>query len=240
MPRVSVLLPILLLGLLTAPFPPAQAAETEGPSSAATFRAADRQKIAILEFEPVTAKARSSEKGRLVSEMLTTAAVNSGRFEVVERRIISRLLEELEFGERGLTYTSAALKVGAMAGATAILSGSVAEEDGKARLDARYIDVESGRILWAGVAMGPSSLSGISEATRRLFRDLAAFADAARRQPPPVALKDDDAATAPPPAASPGDEASPPPAAAEAPPGPGSNTWLMLTRSNKKADLRLF
>ncbi|WP_176629346.1 FlgO family outer membrane protein [Desulfolutivibrio sulfodismutans] len=220
MPRASAFLLFLLLGLLAVPLAPAQAAEAESPSSGATFRAADRQKIAILEFEPVTAKARNSEKGRLVSEMLTTAAVNSGRFEVVERRIISRLLEELEFGERGLTYTSAALKVGAMAGATAIVSGSVAEEDGKTRIDARFIDVETGRILWAGVAMGPASLSGISDATKRLFRDLAAFADAARRQPPPAAPKDDDAATAPP-AAPPGDEAPPPPAAAEAPPGPG-------------------
>jgi tetratricopeptide (TPR) repeat protein len=222
MPRASAFLLILLLGLLAArPIAQALAAEADGLSLAATVHGASRPKIAILEFEPVTAKARNSEKGRLVSEMLTTAAVNSGRFEVVERRIISRLLEELEFGERGLTYTSAALKVGAMAGAAAILSGSVAEEDGKARLDARYIDVESGRILWAGVAMGPSSLSGISEATKRIFRDLAAFADAARRPPPPVAPKDEDAATAAPPAAPSSDEAPPPPAAAEAPPGPG-------------------
>jgi len=229
MPRASAFLLILLLGLLAArPIAQALAAEADGLSPAATVLGASRPKIAILEFEPVTAKARNNEKGRLVSEMLTTAAVNSGRFEVVERRIISRLLEELEFGERGLTYTSAALKVGAMAGATAILSGSVAEEDGKARLDARYIDVESGRILWAGVAMGPSTLSGISEATRRLFRDLAAFAEAERRPPPPVAPKDGDAATAPPPAASPS------PAAADAPPGPG-NTEASASEAVRRA-----
>lgn len=168
MPRVSAVLFFLVLCLCLAP---------------AGLRAAGGvQKIAILEFEPVTARAKSSEKGRLVSEMLTTAAVNSGRFEVVERRIISRLLEELEFGERGLTYTSAALKVGAMAGATAIVGGSVAEEDGKARIDARLIDVESGRILWAGVAMGPAGLSGVSGAADRLFADLAAFAEAERRR----------------------------------------------------------
>lgn len=181
MPRASAfLLIILLYALPVLSALPADAAEGDGLYSAATSRAADRQKIAILEFEPVTATARKNEKGRLVSEMLTTAAVTSGRFEVVERRIISRLLEELEFGERGLTYTSAALKVGAMAGATAILSGSVAEEGGKTRIDARFIDVETGRILWAGVVMGGTSLQGVSDAARRIFRDLNAYAAAAQ------------------------------------------------------------
>jgi curli biogenesis system outer membrane secretion channel CsgG len=145
MPRASAFLLILLILLFsvlaTRAIPPALAADADAPSRTAASRSMGRTKIAILEFEPVTATARKNEKGRLVSEMLTTAAVKSGRFEVVERRIISRLLEELEFGERGLTYTSAALKVGAMAGATAILSGSVAEDDGKTRIDARFIDV---------------------------------------------------------------------------------------------------
>ncbi|MDQ7831857.1 MAG: FlgO family outer membrane protein [Desulfovibrionaceae bacterium] len=182
MPRASAFLLILLIllfgALATRAIPPALAAEADAPARTAASRSMDRTKIAILEFEPVTATARKNEKGRLVSEMLTTAAVKSGRFEVVERRIISRLLEELEFGERGLTYTSAALKVGAMAGATAILSGSVAEDDGKTRIDARFIDVETGRILWAGVAMGGGSLSGVSDATNRIFRDLDAYAAA--------------------------------------------------------------
>jgi TolB-like protein len=197
MPRASAVLCSLLVGLCWA-LPVLWADETAQSGQ-------DRQKIAILEFEPATAKARASEKGRLVSEMLTTAAVSSGRFEVVERRIISRLLEELEFGERGLTYTSAALKVGAMAGATAIVGGSVAEDDGKTRIDARFIDVETGRILWAGVAMGSSSLSGVSDAAGRLFRDLAAFAAAAPR----------DAATPPPPRQSPDPAPVQPPVPAE-------------------------
>jgi|GEM_PF-2051462 len=189
MPRASALLLILLFHALPVlSVFPAGAAEGDGSLPATTSRGGDRHKIAILEFEPVTATARKNEKGRLVSEMLTTAAVTSGRFEVVERRIISRLLEELEFGERGLTYTSAALKVGAMAGATAILSGSVAEEGGKTRIDARFIDVETGRILWAGVVMGGTSLQGVSDAARRIFRDLDAYAAAqgdlpARGQP---------------------------------------------------------
>jgi len=215
MPRVSVALFSLFFSLLWA-------ASGCFHDDAATAGEASRPKIAILEFEPVTAKARTSEKGRLASEMLTTAAVHSGRFEVVERRIISRLLEELEFGERGLSYTSAALKVGAMAGAAAIVNGSVAEEDGKTRIDARFIDVESGRILWAGVAMGPSSLSGISEAATRIFRELAAFLDAERRQTaPPAAPKADAPSTERSPASASGDAVSPPTTTADTSPGAG-------------------
>jgi tetratricopeptide (TPR) repeat protein len=209
MPRVSAALFSLVFSLLWA----ASGCLSGAAAQAAAAGDASRPKIAILEFEPVTAKARTSDKGRLVSEMLTTAAVNSGRFEVVERRIISRLLEELEFGERGLSYTSAALKVGAMAGAAAIVNGSVAEEDGKTRIDARFIDVESGRILWAGVAMSSSSLSGISDAATRIFRDLAAFLAAQRRQAAPAPAPSDDA---PPPATSP----APPTETAATPPLP--------------------
>ncbi|QLA20710.1 FlgO family outer membrane protein [Desulfolutivibrio sulfoxidireducens] len=145
---------------------PVQAAETAAPG---------RMRIAVLEFEPATPEARTSEKGRLVSEMLTTAAVNSRWFAVVERRIVSRLLEEMEFGERGLSYTSAALKVGALTGAAAILSGSVAESGGRTRIDARCIDVESGRILWAKVVTSGSGLDSVAAASQRLMRELEGF-----------------------------------------------------------------
>lgn len=168
----------------------------------------DRMRVAVLEFEPATPEARASGKGRLVSEMLTTAAVNSRWFAVVERRLVSRLLEEMEFGERGLSYTSAALKVGALTGATAVLSGSVAESGGRTRIDARFIDVESGRILWAKVVTSGSGLDSIASSSQRLVRELDAFA--ARH------LRETARAAMPPPAT----DAAPPGGPREIAPGP--------------------
>ncbi len=46
-----------------------------------------RRKIAILEFEAVNDEARASNKGRIVSEKITTAAVKSDMFDVVERQL---------------------------------------------------------------------------------------------------------------------------------------------------------
>ena len=61
-----------------------------------------------------------------LSEMLQMHLVNQSAFQVVERALIERILEEQEFQMSGVT-SSDMMKIGALAGANKIIAGSVSK-----------------------------------------------------------------------------------------------------------------
>jgi|GEM_PF-2433155 len=153
---------------------------------------ANKRKIAILEFQTVSDAASQSVKGRIVSEKITTAAVKSGLFEVVERHLIQRILDENEFGKDGISGTTAQ-KIGALLGADAVLTGVVTEYKDQLSIDARLIDVASGRIIMADEAYARNDLQGITEASKTVYAKMtgvlrpdAAQAQAAAPTQPPA------------------------------------------------------
>ncbi|MBI2424656.1 MAG: hypothetical protein HYV27_17630, partial [Candidatus Hydrogenedentes bacterium] len=60
-----------------------------------------------------------------MTEMLTDALVNSGRFVVVERAIIDKVMEEQARGESGGVAAGSAAKVGRLLGAKFLVSGAI-------------------------------------------------------------------------------------------------------------------
>lgn len=147
------------------------------------------KKIAVLAFDEMDAEAKENALGRLVSEKLTTAAVRSGVFQVVERRLIEKILTEMEFGAKGASYSSVAQKVGELAGADAVLSGSVSVWRGKASIDARLVNVADGAILAAEEAFTGLDPEAVSQASAKAFSRMAAviYPQSARgvESPPP-------------------------------------------------------
>ena len=114
--------------------------------------------------------------GRGIANMLVTALVNSDRFTVVERNpeIIQKMLEEQALGLSGVIDPATAVKVGRMLGAKGVVIGEVSEFGiqktgvfvglgGKKTIttrvviDARMVDVETGRIIIAAPGFGQSS-----------------------------------------------------------------------------------
>lgn len=152
---------------------PALAAAQAKPAS---FR------IAILEFDPVTAEAEKDNLGRVSAEFLITAAVNSGSFSVVERAAIRKVLDEMQFGQGSGAPATAAQAIGSMVGAQGVLTGSVAKTGGSVRMDARLIDVASGNIVAARSAYAKSDLRSIATASELLVSQLEG--DLARLTPP--------------------------------------------------------
>ncbi len=128
--------------------------------------------IAILEFEAVNDEAKIGNKGRMVSEMLTTAAVKQG-LQVVERHMIRKIMDEMEFGDSGFSGTDAQ-KIGVVLGAKAVLSGSVSEFLGQLRIDARLVNVTDGTILLADGAQAQLTLDSIAAAVQSLMRKMVA------------------------------------------------------------------
>jgi len=153
---------------LTQPPP----AETGQPASVEPL--ADPVKVAILKLK--TMNTGDDQLGPMVTEFLTTAAVNTGVFGIVERELLDRIFKEQEFGQTGLVQDGEAQEVGRMVGADAVVTGSVSRFSGAVRIDARIISVETGRVMAAANRIASSDLHGISGACDQIMLTLASKA----------------------------------------------------------------
>jgi len=107
----------------------------------------DRKIIAIKDFEVIMG--RNKEVGKYVQEDITTALVNSGQFNVVERLKLQSVLDELKLTQLGLTDPEGAKEVGKLLGANVILTGTLAATGDEWNVNLRLINTESGLITSA-------------------------------------------------------------------------------------------
>jgi len=107
----------------------------------------DRKIIAIKDFEVIMG--RNKEVGKYVQEDITTALVNSGQFNVVERLKLQSVLDELKLTQLGLTDPEGAKEVGKLLGADVILTGTLAATGEEWNVNLRLINTESGLITSA-------------------------------------------------------------------------------------------
>jgi len=113
----------------------------------------DRKIIAIKDFEVIMG--RNKEVGKYVQEDITTALVNSGQFNVVERLKLQSVLDELKLTQLGLTDPEGAKEVGKLLGANVILTGTLAATGDEWNVNLRLINTESGLITSAFNKKGP-------------------------------------------------------------------------------------
>ncbi len=103
--------------------------------------------IAIVDFEVIRGKQK--EAGRVTLEKLTSALIDSGHFNVVERAKLKTIIEELKLGMTGLTSKSSMDKVGQLQMADLILTGTLAEMRGKWDINLRLLNVKTGQAMAA-------------------------------------------------------------------------------------------
>lgn len=178
--RISLLALLALLAFLAPLHPSALFAQFAAESAPETGK---KRKVAILEFQTVSDLGGVSVKGRIVSEKITTAAVKSGFFDVVERHLIQRILDENEFGKDGISGTNAQ-KIGLLLGADAVLSGVVTEYKDQLSIDARLIEVSTGAILMADEAFARNDLQSITEAAKTVFAKMVGVVAPGKNAPP--------------------------------------------------------
>lgn len=131
-------------------------------------------KLAILELDFLDRAGRQDPMGRMIAEFLTTAAVDSGRFSIVERSLLEKVMKELELGQSGIIEEGKAREIGKMVGAGAILTGSVSRLGNTMRIDVRLIDVESGKIMAAANEITEGDLQSLSRACNVLVQRIIA------------------------------------------------------------------
>jgi len=129
---------ILLLGLF---FPGLFPAES---------RAASKTRVAVIDFEQKAFQEfQGKQIGEIVAEWLITSLANTGRFEVVERAQLQKVLKEQQLGISGVINQETAAKVGELLGVKVIVSGSVIQIGNTYDVNARLINVQDGSIIKA-------------------------------------------------------------------------------------------
>lgn len=105
-------------------------------------------KIAVLDFQQNGAF-DSADVGKIVAEWLTTSLVETGRFDVIERRLLQQIVEEQKMGKSGLIDPGSASRLGRLLGVKTVVSGTVQSYEGTYEINARLINVETGSIITA-------------------------------------------------------------------------------------------
>ncbi len=114
--------------------------------SAADFK---KTKIAVLDFEQRGDAFKTQDMGGIVAEWFTTAMVKDGRFQVVERALLKRIIEEQKLGMSGLIDQGSTAQLGKILGVKTIISGSVLLFQDHIEVNARIINVNTGSIVAA-------------------------------------------------------------------------------------------
>lgn len=106
-----------------------------------------KQKIAIIDFSDLNGNVTSL--GQFMAEELTTQLfiVAPGKFEVVERRQLLKLEEELTLGQTGFIEEKSIKKMGQVLGVDAIVTGSMTDLGNTVKVNARLIGVESAKVF---------------------------------------------------------------------------------------------
>jgi len=107
----------------------------------------EKKIIAIKDFEVIMG--RNKEVAKYVQEDVTTALVNSGQFNVVERLKLKSVLEELELSQTGAIGSKNAKQIGKLLGADVILTGTLAATGEQWNVNLRMVNTETGLITVA-------------------------------------------------------------------------------------------
>ena len=108
-----------------------------------------KTKIAVLDFALQGEGFETQDMGKIVAEWIVTGLVQAGRFNVVERGLLQKILKEQELPMYGIVDTKGAAKTGMIVGAKIVITGSVMKLKDYMEVSARLIDVEDGSIIAA-------------------------------------------------------------------------------------------
>jgi TolB-like protein len=107
-----------------------------------------KSKIAVLDFQQ-NGHFETPDIGKMVAEWFTTSLVETGRFDIIERRLLEQILAEQKIGSSGLVESTSAAKIGKMLGVKTVVTGTVQSFAGTLEINARVINVETGSIISA-------------------------------------------------------------------------------------------
>ena len=137
--------------------------------ASAEFR---KTKIAVLDFQVQGSRTDNPDMGKIVAEWCITALVQEGRFDVIERRLLEKVLEEQKIGVSGVVDEGSASKLGKVLGAKIIITGAVLEFQNVLEVNARILEVESSSIIAAESAKSTSGAARLEDLVVELVQKI--------------------------------------------------------------------
>jgi len=104
-----------------------------------------KSKIAVVEFSDINGEI--SQFGRYVAEELITRLYRTGKFDVIERQLLNKVMAEHRLNLSGVVDPESAREIGNILGADAIATGSVTDLGTTVKINARLISTETGQLI---------------------------------------------------------------------------------------------
>ncbi len=120
----------------------------------------NKMKIAVMDFKAAVGVNQNEVSG--LSDMLINSLYETGKFTIIERYQLDKILKEQGFQSSDIT-TEQVVKVGKVLGVAHILVGTVNSIMGEYNIDVRIVSVESGQIV---------STAGVTKTTNKTFRTM--------------------------------------------------------------------
>jgi TolB-like protein len=148
--------------------------------------------LAVGTFEPAGGGEAYAPLRKALADMFITDLYGTEGLQVVERDRLQNVLAELKLGKQGFLDPKTVQKLGQGVGATHLLHGSFAVAGGQLRMDARLVDVATGKVQLAAQQSGPQDdVFAIQRAlAEQLRKSLALASSAAPAKAGKVSLED--------------------------------------------------
>lgn len=104
-------------------------------------------KIAVIPFADLDNK--ESKLGRYIAEELTTKLYQTSRFEIVERTLLEKVIDEQKLGTTGFIDDNTAVSLGQILGVDAIATGTLTNLGSTIKVNARLLETVSGKVFSA-------------------------------------------------------------------------------------------
>ena len=113
--------------------------------------------IAVSYFDNTSGLDQYAPLSKGLADMLITDLSNIESIQIVEREKLQSLLEEISIGGSAFFDSTTAQRLGKGLGAEMVLTGAFLSIDPQMRIDARLIEVETGKVISASQVTGKSS-----------------------------------------------------------------------------------
>lgn len=104
-----------------------------------------KSKIAVVEFSDINGE--TTQFGRYVAEELITRLYRTGKFNVIERQLLNKVMAEHRLNLSGVVDPESAREIGNILGADAIATGSITDLGENVKINARLISTETGQLI---------------------------------------------------------------------------------------------
>jgi len=109
-----------------------------------TIHAAPLHNVSVLEF---SAKQVSFSEAQSISDLFSAGLVNSGKYNVLDRANMQKILEEQAFQHTGCTDSSCAVEIGKLLNMDFMFTGSLMKLGEKYFVTVNFTCVESGKVI---------------------------------------------------------------------------------------------